>query len=85
MPKENLLESTYEESAEYLRNALKEMLAAIESGGDNIAELVLNVDKRGQDVFEQAPPMLRHYIERRSYTKALDFLEGQDESGAPNC
>ena len=27
--------------------------------------------------------MLRHYIERRSYTKALDFLEGRDESGAP--
>lgn len=79
------MESTYEESAENLRNALKEMLDAIESGGNNIADLVLNVDQRGQDVFEQAPPMLRHYIERRSYTKALDFLEGQDESGAPNC
>ena len=85
MPKENPLESTYEESAEHLRNALKEMLDAIESGGDNIAELVLNVDQRGQDIFKQAPPMLRHYIERRSYTKALDFLEGQDESGVPNC
>tara|TARA_B100000676_G_C17205572_1_gene401695 strand:+ start:217 stop:474 length:258 start_codon:yes stop_codon:yes gene_type:complete len=85
VPKENPLESTYEESAKHLRNALKEMLFAIESGDDNIAELVLNVHQRGQDVFEEAPPMLRHYIERRSYTKALDFLEGQDESGAPNC
>jgi hypothetical protein len=46
---------------------------------------VRNVDQRGQAVLEQAPPMLRHYIERRSYTKALDFLEGRDESGAPNC
>ena len=79
------MESTYSESAEQLRKALKEMLSAIEGGGDNIADLVRNVDKRGQAVLEQAPPMLRHYIERRSYTKALDFLEGRDESGAPNC
>ncbi len=79
------MESTYSESAEQLRKALKEMLSAIEGGGDNIADLVRNVDQRGQAVLEQAPPMLRHYIERRSYTKALDFLEGRDESGAPNC
>jgi hypothetical protein len=79
------LESTYSESAEQLRKALKEMLSAIEGGGDNIAALVRNVDQRGQAVLEQAPPMLRHYIERRSYTKALDFIEGRDESGAPNC
>ena len=79
------MESTYRESAEQLRKALKEMLSAIEGGGDNIAALVRNVDQRGQAVLEQAPPMLRHYIERRSYTKALDFLEGRDESGAPNC
>ncbi len=79
------MESTYSESAEQLRKALKEMLSAIEGGGDNIADLVRNVDLRGQAVLEQAPPMLRHYIERRSYTKALDFLEGRDESGAPNC
>ena len=79
------MESTYSESAEQLRKALKEMLSAIEGGGDNIAALVRNVDQRGQAVLEQAPPMLRHYIERRSYNKALDFLEGQDESGAPNC
>ena len=37
-PKENQLESTYSESAEQLRKALKEMLSAIE-GGDNIAAL----------------------------------------------
>lgn len=79
------MEATYSESAEQLRKALKEMLSAIEGGGDNIAALVRNVDQRGQAVLEQAPPMLRHYIERRSYTKALDFLEGRDESGAPNC
>ncbi|MGB0606471.1 MAG: hypothetical protein ACPGRY_16040 [Candidatus Latescibacterota bacterium] len=79
------MESTYSESAEQLRKALKEMLSAIEGGGDNIADLVRNVDLRGQAVLEQAPPMLRHYIERRSYTKALYFLEGRDESGAPNC
>ena len=29
--------------------------------------------------------MLRHYLEKRSYTKALDFLEGRDEAAAPNC
>ena len=79
------MESTYSESAEQLRKALKEMLSAIEGGRDNIAALVRNVDQRGQAVREQAPPMLRQYSDRRSYTKALDFLEGRDESGAPNC
>jgi len=29
--------------------------------------------------------MLRHYLEKRSYAKALDFLEGRDETAAPNC
>lgn len=79
------MESTYSESVERLRKALKDMLSAIEEGGGDIAEHVRCVDRQGQEVLEQAPPMLRHYIERRSYTKALDFLEGRDESSAANC
>ena len=35
---------------------------------------------------DDTPPMLRHYIEKRSYAKAIDFLEGRDEASAtPNC
>ena len=36
---------------------------------------------RGRDI----PKMLHHYLEKRSYAKALDFLEGRDETAAPNC
>ena len=33
-----------------------------------------------------APPMLRHYLERRSYQKALDFLNsGRPETETPQC
>ena len=31
------------------------------------------------------PKMLRHYLVRRSYAKALDFLEGRDEAEEPGC
>ena len=39
-----------------------------------------------QQLGADAPPMLRHYLERRSYQKALDFLSsGHSETEAPPC
>jgi hypothetical protein len=29
--------------------------------------------------------MLRHYLEKRRYAKALDFLEGRDETSEAAC
>ena len=65
---------------------LKEMMKAIDKGeGEAIVASLGRIDEIGQRLGADAPPMLRHYIEKRSYSKALDFLEGRDESAAPNC
>ena len=64
---------------------LKEMMKAIDKGeGEAIVASLGRIDEIGQRLGADAPPMLRHYIEKRSYSKALDFLEGRDESAAPN-
>lgn len=70
-----------------LREALTEFMSASttrDAGKINTAlNRVLELEDRlGAD----APPMLRHYLERRSYQKALDFLNsGQPETETPQC
>jgi len=68
-----------------IHGELKAMMQAIAEGGGDIASLVRAIDDLTQRMPEQTPPMLRHYIERRSYAKALDFIEGRDESVSANC
>ncbi len=77
--------STHEEWQQALHGELKGMLAAIKGGAGDIADRVRAVDALTGAMSDQAHPMLRHYLERRSYAKALDFLEGRDESVATNC
>ena len=65
-----------------LHATLQALMTAIDNReGESIAEHLRQLDELGNE----APPMLRHYLEKRSYTKALDFLEGRDEAAAPNC
>ena len=69
-----------------LHTELQALMAAIDNGeGESIAAHLRQLDELGQKLGKKAPPMLRHYLEKRSYTKALDFLEGRDEAAAPNC
>ena len=68
-----------------MREALKEMMQAIKTGEGDIAGIVRRIDELNTAIGADAPPMLRHYLDRRSYEKALAFLEGRDESAAPNC
>ena len=69
-----------------LHTTLQALMAAIDNGeGESIAAHLRQLDELGQELGSTAPPMLRHYLEKRSYTKALDFLEGRDEAAAPNC
>ena len=57
-----------------LRQALQTMLSRIEAGED-ILEQLEQIDALHQDLAPTAPKMLRHYLERKSYTKALDLLK----------
>jgi hypothetical protein len=69
-----------------LHATLKEMLGAISAGeAESIVAQVRKIDEIGAALGQGAPPMLRHYLEKRSYAMALDFLEGRDETAAPNC
>ena len=71
-----------------LYQTLKTLLATIEAGkgqtedGTTLVELLARLETQGKRLEGQAPPLLMHYLERRSYTKALDFLEGRDEADA---
>jgi len=81
--------SVQSELSRELHQTLKEMMGAIESGakeeGLSIVDLMGRIDAIGKEWGEDAPKLLQHYIEKHSYTKAIDFLEGRDETAAPQC
>ena len=53
---------------------------------ERIAEALNRILQLEQQLGSDAPPMLRHYLERRSYQKALDFLNsGRPETETPQC
>lgn len=76
-----------EHAQEQLHKALTEFMSASatrDSGkiGAALARITELQRKLGDDV----DPMLRHYLERRSYQKALDFLNsGRPEAETPQC
>jgi uncharacterized coiled-coil DUF342 family protein len=57
-----------------LRQALETMMQRIETGEDIIEQLE-QIDGLHHALAPTAPKMLLHYLERKSYTKALAFLK----------
>ena len=57
-----------------LRQALETMLSRIETGED-ILEQLQQIDALHQELTPSHPKMLQHYLDRKSYTKALALLE----------
>lgn len=57
-----------------LKQTLSTMFRRIEAGED-ITHQLLRIDTLAREISPTAPAMLKHYLERRSYTKALAFLE----------
>ncbi len=70
-----------------LRDALTRfMRAAAEKDREAAATALGRVTELQQRLGPDAPPMLRHYLERRSYQKALDYLNsGRPETETPQC
>ena len=62
------------ESLSELKQALETMLSRIETGED-ILEQLERINVLHRELPATAPKMLRHYLERKSYTKALALLE----------
>lgn len=61
------------EQATTLKTTLQSMFDNIEKRQDIIADLQ-QIEQLQQEVASTAPPMLNHYLQRRSYAKALEFL-----------
>ena len=57
-----------------LRQVLEIMFARIETGEDILDQLD-QINVLHQELDATAPKMLQHYLERRSYTKALELLK----------
>ncbi len=72
---------------ELLRAALAEfMSAAAARDRKKVAAALARIAELEQRLGPDADTMLRHYLERRSYQKALDFLNsGRPESETPQC
>ena len=62
------------DSLSELRQALETMFSRIETGED-ILEQLERINALHRELPATAPKMLRHYLERKSYTKALALLE----------
>ena len=57
-----------------LRRTLETMFDRI-AAGEDILEQLDRINALHQQVAPAAPKMLCHYLERKSYTKALDLLK----------
>lgn len=70
-----------------LEASLKRMLELIQNkaAGTALLAQIERLDQLAQDLGPETPPMLRHYMEKRGYPKALEFLAGLDERKKPNC
>ena len=70
-----------------LREALTGFISASATrDAGKVAAALTRVCDLEQQLGPDAPLMLRHYLERRSYQKALDFLNsGQPETEVPRC
>ncbi|MBI2503453.1 MAG: hypothetical protein HYW07_09530 [Candidatus Latescibacteria bacterium] len=70
-----------------LEASLKRMLELIQdkAAGPVLLAQIEHLDQLAQGLGPETPPMLRHYMEKRGYPKALEFLAGLDERKTPNC
>lgn len=70
-----------------LHQALSQLMEEIAGGAaaQALAARLARLDQLREALGRDAPPMLRHYLEKRSYAKALDFLEGRDGAVKPGC
>ena len=68
-----------------MREALTEFFRAVEHK-DDVSAALKRVVQLQNELAPSTHPMLRHYLERRSYQKALDFLNtGTAETEKPQC
>ncbi|MCC7261940.1 MAG: hypothetical protein IT369_05370 [Candidatus Latescibacteria bacterium] len=70
-----------------LEAALEKMIALIRDQAESpeLMAQIQRLDELTAGLGPDTPPMLRHYMEKRGYPKAIEFLAGLDERQKPNC
>jgi DNA anti-recombination protein RmuC len=69
-----------------LQVALTDFMQAVAQKSDKVGSALKRISDLHRQLGPDAHPMLRHYLERRSYQKALDLLnEGKPETDKPQC
>lgn len=69
-----------------LRDALTDFMEAAAARSDKVSVALRRINELQRQLRPDAHPMLRHYLERRSYQKALDLLNtGVPEAEKPKC
>ncbi len=68
-----------------LNNEIERRLAVIverasDTGGESIIKAIKDLDSLLQGRAEEMDERLIHYLQRRSYSKALDFLRGRPDN-----
>ena len=69
------------EQATTLKTTLESMFEHI-AQKESIIEDLEQIERFQQEFRTTTPPQLRHYLERRSYAKALDFLKDDFVAGS---
>lgn len=68
-----------------LHQALKSYFVAISLqksiSPPSLSDAIKDLDNVGDRYLEIVPPMLKHYLEKKSYEKALQFLEDAEKEG----
>lgn len=70
-----------------LRDTLESMFICI-SKKEPVGEYLLRIDRLQQEVASTASPQLNHYLAKRSYAKALQYLENGvviEDLNRPKC
>lgn len=73
--------------AQDIHSTLVAMFEAIEKK-ENITDHILKLDDIQRGLDNNTPAQLRHFLERRSYAKALEYLETGiviDDPNRPDC
>ena len=70
-----------------IKQALEAMFNHV-SARESIAPALVEIERLRLEVQATAPVQLNHYLERRSYTKALDYLQTGiviEDPNQPDC
>lgn len=75
------------DQAKELKDTLESLMSAI-SKKESIANLLVEISRLQTDIAPSSSPQLNHFLQNRSYAKALEYLSNGiviDDPDRPDC